>query len=79
MYCYHHRSSEVVEVKEGHEDCPHETVEEKALCDHGPLVRKLCLHTHTEPVRADDRLGTGPIVADYCECCGMIMRRADWR
>ena len=64
MYCYHHRSSEVVEVKEGHEDCPHETVEEKALVMEGPIIQRVCLHTHTEEVRADDKLGTGPIVAD---------------
>lgn len=37
-----------------------------------------CRHLHTEPIQADDGLGTGPIVADYCICCNTITPRKDY-
>lgn len=37
-----------------------------------------CLHLHTEPIQADDGLGTGPIVADHCRCCNTITPREDY-
>lgn len=63
----------------GHEDCDYETIEEKVLSAREARVTIICLHEHREPLRADDGLGSGPIVADHCQCCGDIVRRADYR
>lgn len=37
-----------------------------------------CRHLHTEPIQADDGMGTGPIVADYCICCDIIAPREEY-
>lgn len=63
---------------EGHEGCGHDVEIIKSMNgDQWNIVK--CMHDHLTHVRADDMLGTGPIVADYCECCGEMMRREDWK
>lgn len=67
-------------MKPGHEDCGHDIERIHAFGQQEPIRELLhCDHDHREPIHADDRLGTGPIVADYCHCCDTITRRADYR
>lgn len=55
----------------GHENCTHETVEEKALMDPEPMVTMICLHDHREPVTASDGILLH-IVGFHCHCCGRV-------
>lgn len=55
----------------GHEDCDHETIEEKTLCSDGPMVQIICLHDHREPVMASDGLMLHA-VGFHCSCCGRV-------
>lgn len=66
-------------MNEGHEDCPTVSIEYRALCDPEQRVMTRCLHEHREAVAADDGLGTGPVVADHCHCCGVVLVREDWK
>lgn len=70
-------------MRPGHENCPEEhgydIVEEKTMADPAPVTYIICGHHHSEPVTADDTLGTGPVVADYCHCCGAMIRKEDYR
>jgi hypothetical protein len=62
----------------GHKDCPHDT--ETIGTWQGPSWEiEHCRHQHNEEVRADDTLGTGPVVADYCHCCGHMKRRPEYQ
>lgn len=58
-------------MRPGHEECPHETVEEKVLMDPEPRVITMCLHDHREPVMASDGLMLHA-VGFHCNCCGRI-------
>lgn len=55
----------------GHEDCTHETVEEKTLCSDGAMVQRICLHDHREPVYASDGI-LQHVVGFHCHCCGGV-------
>lgn len=55
----------------GHEDCDHETIEEKTLCSDGPTVVVQCLHEHREPVTASDGLMLHA-VGFHCHCCSRV-------
>lgn len=61
-----------------HEHCPHDVEHVRAW--HGNEWQIVhCGHKHDEEVQADDKLGTGPVVADYCHCCGRFRTREDYR
>lgn len=62
----------------GHEDCPHDVEHVQTFQGAGWKIID-CHHEHDEGVQADDALGTGPVVADYCNCCGRFERRPDYR
>lgn len=64
-------------MRPGHEDCPHETIEEKALMDPEPRVITMCLHEHREPVLASDGLDHIP-VGFHCHCCGNVWNNRDY-
>ena len=71
-------------MKPGHENCPHDVEEVQAIDPGGCQVVTLrtdiiCEHYHTDPVQAIDGTNTGPIIADYCNCCGAMRRREDYR
>lgn len=61
----------------GHEECPHETIEEKALMDPEPRVITMCLHDHREPVMASDGLMLHA-VGFHCHCCGNVWNNQDY-
>lgn len=61
----------------GHEDCTHETVDEKALCSDGAVVQTICLHDHREPVHASDGLMLH-VVGFHCHCCGHVWNSHDY-
>lgn len=64
----------------GHEECDHDITVINVWGRTEPYAEVLaCSHDHTEPVQADDRLDLGPVVADYCHCCGAMNRRRDYR
>lgn len=61
----------------GHEDCTHEIVEEKALIDTGPIVTRICLHDHKEPVYASDGI-LQHTVGFHCHCCNGVWSNHDY-
>ena len=69
-------------MRPGHENCPdqygYDIVEETTLGGDRE-VYVICGHHHSDPVQAIDGTNTGPIVADYCNCCGAMRRRKDYR
>lgn len=58
-------------MKPGHEDCTHETVDEKVLCEREARTTIICLHDHKEPVTASDGLMLHA-VGFHCHCCGRV-------
>ena len=69
-------------MRPGHENCPedhgYDCVEEKTMADPAPVTYIICGHHHSDPVQAIDGTST-IIVADYCNCCGTMRRREDYR
>lgn len=61
----------------GHEDCTHETVDEKTLVDPEPISRPICLHDHREPVYASDGI-LQHTVGFHCHCCGNVWNSRDY-
>ena len=66
-------------MKPGHENCPHDTNIIASWAVENTRYEIICEHYHTDPVQAIDGTNTGPIVADYCNCCGTMRRREDYR
>lgn len=64
-------------MRKGHENCNVEMVTETSM-NGFTRYHATCQHQHTEPVQADDGMGTGPIVAHYCQCCGAMIREGDY-
>lgn len=63
---------------EGHEECEHDIdIIESWQGNSWKLVH--CGHEHDEPIKADDGLDTGPIVAYYCNCCGRFERTEEYK
>ena len=64
-------------MNQGHEECAHEVIEERVLCEREPRITRVCLHDHKDPIYAYDQLGVnvGYLVADHCQCCDAIIRR----
>ena len=63
----------------GHENCGHVTEYVHTWGQEEPHRADIrCDHDHIEEVRASDALGTGPVVADYCQCCDAIIRRGEY-
>lgn len=65
-------------MQSGHEDCPHDVEYVRAWQGNERQIIR-CQHEHNEEVQADDMLGSGPVVADYCNCCGRFRTREDYR
>lgn len=68
-------------MQPGHEDCTAELIEIKALSESETRALINCLHDHTEPVYALDAQGPCPDyhVADYCLCCGRMLRKPEFK
>ena len=64
-------------MKPGHENCPHDTIVSWSV--ENTRYEIICEHYHSDPVQALDGTNTDPIVADYCNCCGTMRRREDYR
>lgn len=63
----------------GHENCWRSNYTPSGFAKGGIMPHSSrCDRAHMEDIRADDGLGTGPVVADYCQCCGVIIRRDDY-
>lgn len=66
-------------MNRGHEDCWRSNYTPTRFAMGGIMPHTMrCDRAHMEEVRADDGLGTGPVVADHCQCCGEIIRRRDY-
>lgn len=66
----------------GHENCPDQygyDIFEETTLGGSREVYVACAHHHSDPVQANDGTNTGPIVADYCNCCGTMRRREGYR
>lgn len=68
-------------MKPGHENCPHDTETIQAFDSGGCQVVTLrtditCHHCHVDPVQHSD---TGEIIGYYCNCCGAMRRRENYR
>lgn len=61
----------------GHEDCTHETVDEKVLCEREARETIICLHDHREPVYASDGV-LQHAVGFHCHCCGNVWSSRDY-
>lgn len=60
-------------MKPGHEECPHEVVEEKLLCEAEPrLVSFRCHHEHKDPIVIGEDLCSPETVGWHCHCCGRV-------
>lgn len=69
-------------MRPGHENCPEEhgyDIVDFAVLSGETTTDVICGHHHSDPVQAIDGTNTGPIVADYCNCCGTMRRREDYR
>ena len=66
-------------MKPGHENCPHDTNIIVSWAVENTRYEIICEHYHSDPVQAIDGTNTAPIVADYCNCCGTMRRREDYR
>ena len=58
-------------MNRGHEDCAHETIEEKTISAAEPTVVVQCLHEHRKPVLASDGI-LQHAVGFHCHCCGRV-------
>lgn len=59
-------------MQPGHEDCTHESIEDKRLCDREPRVYVRCLHEHKDPIVLGEDLCSPEAVGWYCHCCGRV-------
>ncbi|MGZ1491302.1 hypothetical protein [Brevibacterium sediminis] len=64
-------------MKPGHEDCAHELVDEKVLCEREARATIICLHDHRVPVHASDGLMLHA-VGFHCHCCGNVWNSRDY-
>jgi len=64
-------------MKPGHEDCTHELVDEKVLCERESRATIICLHDHREPVYASDGI-LKHAVGFHCHCCGNVWNSRDY-
>ena len=66
----------------GHESCSVTDEETETIRQWGGGVVRLvmtrpeCLHDHMEDLFADDGLGTGPKVGEFCRCCEEVFPSA---